>query len=598
MKRADNAGGIDLPALRQKYRQERDRRLRLEGIKQYVGTPGRFSYYEDNPYEGAPLQRASVSAEVQVLIIGAGFGGLLAGVHLREAGIDDVWIVDKAGDFGGTWYWNRYPGVACDIESLTYLPLLEETGYRPPRKYSTGAEIFQYCKLIADKFDLYRNALFQTGVSEVRWDERAGRWIVTTDRDDRISAQFVIFTAGPFMKPKFPRVPGIDTLTMHTFHSSRWDYGYTGGGPDGGLDGLRDKRVGIIGTGATAVQIVPHLAESAKQVFVFQRTPSAVMPKLDRAIDDAWYERQEPGWHRRRVANFTAVITGQPVDVDIVNDGWTSLFRNLQGQLGVAAQGDAFQDEELELADAIHMQEVRKHVADVVGDPATAEALKPWYRTWCKRPCFSDTYLESFNRSNVTLVDTDGQGITSFDGSVARVDEREIELDCLIFATGYDVFSSLKDRTGFEIYGRDGLSLSQHWSKGMRTYHGYLMHGFPNLFKVANGAQTGLSANFTHTLDRNAAHVASVVQRALARSARIIEVSREAEDAWVQEIIGLSDPDVSFKRECTPGYYNGEGMAGAAGQNAPYGKGPTAFFDRMAEWRAGTAFTDELIIAT
>ena len=206
-------------------------------------------------------------------IIGGGFGGLLMGGRLREAGFDDIRVIEKAGDFGGTWYWNRYPGAMCDVESYCYLPLLEELNYIPKHKYSYAPEIFEHSKAIARHYDLYKNACLQTGVSALRWDDTSGRWIIHTDRGDAIRAQFVAMANGPLNRPKLPGIPGITSFTGHTFHTSRWDYDYTGGDSDGNLTGLRDKRVAIIGTGATAVQCIPHLGEWAKHLYVFQRTP-------------------------------------------------------------------------------------------------------------------------------------------------------------------------------------------------------------------------------------------------------------------------------------------------------------------------------------
>jgi cyclohexanone monooxygenase len=173
-----------------------------------------------------------------------------------------VRIIEKGGNFGGTWYWNRYPGAACDIESYVYLPLLEETGFIPLEKYSKGQEILEYSKAIARHFALYRDALFQTEVTDLSWDDEAQRWIVSTERGDKIRARFVAMANGPLHRPKLPGISGIETFKGHSFHTSRWDYDYTGGDPSGGLTRLADKRVGLIGTGATAVQCVPPSARS------------------------------------------------------------------------------------------------------------------------------------------------------------------------------------------------------------------------------------------------------------------------------------------------------------------------------------------------
>lgn len=265
---------FDPNALREKYRAERDKRLRAEGNEQYVEIAGEFAHYLDDPYTER-IERKPLTDNVEIAIIGGGFGGLLVGARLREAGFDDIRLIEKGGDVGGTWYWNRYPGAACDVESYVYLPLLEELGKIPSEKYAHAAEILQHSRDIATHYDLYRNACLQTEVTELRWDESDDRWVISTDRGDAMRARFVVLANGPLHRPKLPGIPGIEGYRGHSFHTSRWDYEYTGGDENGNLTGLADKRVGIIGTGATAVQCVPHLGAAAKELYVFQRTPSS-----------------------------------------------------------------------------------------------------------------------------------------------------------------------------------------------------------------------------------------------------------------------------------------------------------------------------------
>src|ERR1700691_2070866 len=319
---------FDPDALRAKYREERERRLRPDGNEQDVEVKGDFSRYVDDPYVDPGFTRASLNDAVDVVIIGGGFGGLLAGARLREAGIKDIRVIEKGGDFGGTWYWNRYPGAQCDIESYIYLPLLEETGYVPKEKYSYAPEILAHARRIGEQFDLYRDACFQTQIKALTWSEDEGRGIVATNRDDRMRARFVVMSNGPLNRPKLPGIPGIDSFKGHTFHTSRWDYGYTGGDTTGNLHKLSDKRVAVIGTSATAVQCVPHLAQAALQLYVFQRTPSSVDERFNRPTDPEWVKKLTPGWQKRRMDNFnaqvnvTALINGTDQEEDIVSDGW------------------------------------------------------------------------------------------------------------------------------------------------------------------------------------------------------------------------------------------------------------------------------------
>jgi cyclohexanone monooxygenase len=312
--------GYDPAALHARYQAERQRRLRTDGNAQYQGIEGQLAHYLDDPYADPGFSREPIVRDMTVLVVGGGFGGLLAAARLRQQGMDDLCIVEKASDFGGTWYWNRYPGAACDTESYIYLPLLEETGYMPKAKYARAPEILEHSRRIGRHFDLYRHALFQTVITGMHWDAQAARWRISTHRGDQLSARFVVLAGGPLNLPKLPGIPGVESFKGHSFHTSRWDYAYTGGDSLGGLSGLADKPVGIIGTGATAVQCVPHLGAAARQLFVFQRTPSSVDVRNDHPTDADWVKTLQPGWQRQRMDNFTTVISGGRFEVDLVND--------------------------------------------------------------------------------------------------------------------------------------------------------------------------------------------------------------------------------------------------------------------------------------
>jgi cation diffusion facilitator CzcD-associated flavoprotein CzcO len=398
-------------ALRAKYRHERDTRVRPDGNDQYLEVKGDFGRYVDDPYVEPGFSREPLRDEVDALLIGGGFGGLMAGARLRGAGVERIRIIEKGGDFGGTWYWNRYPGAQCDIESYIYLPLLEETGYIPREKYSFAPEIRAHARRIAETFDLYGLACFQTEIRELRWLEDENKWLITTNRDDRMKARYAVMSNGPLNRPKLPGIPGIDSYRGHSFHTSRWDYDYTGGDTNGKLHKLADKRVAVIGTGATAIQCVPHLGRHAKQLYVFQRTPSSVDVRGNSPTDPAWMVTLTPGWQKRRMDNFNILVAGGFQDEDLVSDGWTDIIRNL-GARRVRDPSDGSSAEEvakrLELADFKKMNQIRARVDAVVEDKATAKALKPWYRQFCKRPTFNDEYLPTFNRPNVKLIDTRG----------------------------------------------------------------------------------------------------------------------------------------------------------------------------------------------
>ncbi|HEX3406605.1 MAG TPA: NAD(P)/FAD-dependent oxidoreductase [Caulobacteraceae bacterium] len=585
---------FDPDALFDRYMAERDKRVRPDGIGQYVEIKQQFAHYIDDPYVAPGFTRDPVFDHVEFAIIGGGFGGLLMGARLREAGFSKIRVVESAGDFGGTWYWNRYPGAMCDVESYCYLPLLEELNYIPKHKYSFAPEILEHSRAIARHYRLYDDALLQTAITGLEWDEAGNRWIVSTSRGDRFTAQYVAMACGPLSRPKLPGIPGITEFAGHTFHTSRWDYGYTGGDSAGGLTGLKDKRVGIIGTGATAIQCVPHLGEWAKELYVFQRTPSSVDVRGNRETDPDWVDGLEPGWQRRRQDNFNILVAGGDQDEDLVHDGWTDIFRNVTGtaakqiadKLGrrLSSQERA---EVMQIADYRKMNQVRSRVDELVEDPAIAAKLKPWYRQFCKRPCFHDEYLQTFNRPNVHLVDTEGRGVERLTERGVVANGREYALDCLIFATGFEVGTSYTRRAGYDIAGRGGLTLSEHWADGLRTLHGLTSHGFPNCFFLGF-TQTAITISVPQALGEQANHVAYMVKATRERGASVVEPTAEAEEAYVQEVRSLARMGQRFYSECTPGYYNSEGQAGNRQGffSDMYGAGPLRFFELLAQWRA------------
>ena len=588
--------GFDPGALREKYAAERTKRLRTDANSQYQEITGQFAHYNEDHYVEPGFTRAALQEEIDVLIVGGGFGGQLAAVRLQKAGITNFRIIEKAGDFGGTWYWNRYPGAQCDIEGYLYLPLLEETGYIPKERYSFAPEIFAHAQRIGKHFNLYEKACFQTKVKEARWDEEAGRWTITTDRDDEFKARFVLMSSGPLNKPKLPGIPGIENFKGHTFHTSRWDYDYTGGDTTGGMHKLKDKRVGIIGTGATAIQCIPHLGEHAQQLYVFQRTPSSVDERNNTPTNPEWAKTLKPGWQAYRNRNFTALLDGVELEDDQVRDKWTSPLKKLSDLLGSQSSDLSGKEKALlaEIADFQKMNEIRDRVSSTVNDSETAEALKPWFGQWCKRPTFNDEYLPTFNRPNVKLVDTNGQGVDRVTEHGIVVDGVEYEVDCLIFATGFEVGTAYTRRAEFSVYGRDGVSLADAWADGMRTYHGFLSCNFPNCFHMGL-TQTGLTANFTYMLDNQAQHVAELITLVNDRNAKSIEPTPEAEAEWVK-IVNGPNMMTSYQDVCTPGYYNGEGTNEGQGfLQAVYPKGALAFYDMLAEWREKGDF-DGLIV--
>ncbi|ORY02189.1 hypothetical protein BCR34DRAFT_493325 [Clohesyomyces aquaticus] len=575
--------------LQAKYAAERDKRLaRDQGVEQYIVLDGHLSHYLKDPWVEPGFERDPIQEQVDVVIIGGGYGAQSVAVRLIQAGIENFRIVEKAGDFGGTWYWSRYPGAQCDIESYIYMPLLEELGYMPTEKYARAQELLHHSHLIGEKFDLYRRALFQTEAKELRWNDADSTWTTHTSRGDAITSHFVIPAAGPLHRPKFPGLRGIEDFKGHSFHSSRWDFGYTGGDPSGGLEKLKDKRVGIVGTGATAVQIVPHLGEWAKEVYVFQRTPSSIDVRGNRPTDQEWARGLKEGWQKERMENFDIIVNGGDQDEDMVADGWTDILRELlvvrqkPGEKELSPEEAAAQRQ---IADFKKMEQIRARADSVVEDKEIADSLKPWYNQFCKRPCFHDEYLNTFNRPNVKLVDTKGAGVDRITENGVIANGEEFEIDCLIYATGFELATEWTHRTGMEIYGRNNIKISDKWRDGSATLHGWTTNGFPNCLFVSI-VQAVLTPNFMHVTGEQARHFAYVIKECMDRGIRTIEANEEAEKEWTEVIVKGTEARKEFFKECTPGYYNNEGKPSeVAARNATYGGGSPAFLGILREWR-------------
>jgi len=593
---------FDREALRARYREERDKRLRPDGNDQYLEPTGRFAPLLEDPY--APrAPREPVRDEVTVALIGAGFSGLCVGARLKEAGIGDLRLIEGGGDVGGVWYWNRYPGAMCDTAAMVYLPLLEETGHRPTMKYVFAPEIFGHAKRIAKQYGLYENALFSTEVTHLDWDEESSRWRIRTNRGDEIRAKFVTMGPGPLHRPKLPGIPGIETFRGEAFHTARWDYEVTGGDWHGApMTKLADKRVGIIGTGATAVQCIPRLARDCRELFVFQRTPSSIDVRDNHPIGEELFEKLEPGWQKKWLLNFATLQTGGFAEEDLVKDGWTDIAKRIRDRMveivqrsGEAPGPERFREmfqEAYEDSDDEKMEEIRARVDAIVTDPATAEALKPWYRQLCKRPCFHDEYLQAYNEPNTHLVDTDGKGVERIDETGAWVGGVHYALDCLIFASGFEVGTAFDRRAGFDPVGRDGLRLSEAWADGMQTLHGLHVHGFPNLFIVGPAQGANLISNITHNLSEAGSTIAAILRHALDVGADEVEVTREAQQAWI-ELLQSSERAFLGDPSCTPGYYNNEGGPIGPAQRlglSGHPEGAVAYFEYIDAWRASGRF--------
>ncbi|KAL4811321.1 monooxygenase [Aspergillus unguis] len=603
-------GGLnpsELDQVCQKYAEERSKRLRPDGNNQYVSltttNDERFKQFLDDPWDRgteSPVNLRS-GARYKIAIMGAGYGGLLYAARLLDSNSglrpEDLVIIDTAAGFGGTWYWNRYPGLMCDTESYVYMPLLEETGYMPKHKYAYGEELREHADRIAKKWKIDTRAMFRTELRQCTWNEERCNWSVDLVQRPSaaggpstcggITADFVILSPGILNRPKLPRLPGMERFTGPSFLASRWDYAATGGSPSSQeLNRLLGKRIGIIGTGATAVQVVPALAKWCGELYVFQRTPAAVDVRGQKATDlQEWQDKIQdgPSWQERRCRNFLSFgeNAGPCQPIDLVSDGWTS-FPSYSVVTGgpqaakVTPDNAAQYIAEMHRLDLSRSNKLRERVSAVVKDPDTAGKLKAWYPGWCKRPTFHDDYLETFNRTNVHLIDTEGRGIDHLTETGIVAGGQHYDLDLIIFSTGFEsgMFGSPATRCGAQVFGRDGRSMDDKWANPLTeaenrqvslTLHGICTRGFPNMFFTSSN-QAGLASVFTPTLNALSKHAAFIISNALKRrnqlpgeTAVIVEPTAEAEAAWANRVLSAA---ASFApmAGCTPSYFNMEGL--------------------------------------
>ncbi|MEH0147684.1 NAD(P)/FAD-dependent oxidoreductase [Corynebacterium sp. Q4381] len=550
-----------------RYREELDKRA---GAK----APSITTPITDDPWE--PIKpREPFSRSTEILVVGAGFAGMILGAQLTQVGHSDFMIVDQAGDFGGTWYWNRYPGAQCDVESYIYYPLLEETGYVPSSRYPMAHETLDYCRHFGRHFSLYDRAVFHTGAIRAAWDDKNEEWVVETNRGDEIRARFLIRSNGAFGAPALPQISGMDTFTGTAFHSSRWDYNYTGGSPENPvLDKLVDKTVAVVGSGASAVQIIPALVGQAKHVYAVQRTPGPAVGERDTTpTDPEWFTAQPAGWQRERILTYDLNTSGFLQPHDEVQDNFTVHARRL-------LTADNPQDE-----DAAIMGEIRDLIDAQVTDPATADALKPFYSRRCKRVTFDNGYYEAFNDESITLIDAPSTGLSHIQGTTLHAGDRTFDADCIIFATGFDTTGNPLTRTGFDVRGRGDERLTDHYANGLQTLHGAMADGFPNHFQIGTG-QNALTANNTSGLTTQAEHILDIIAETKRRGAITVEPTAEATETWATTVRERGEGVRAAFETCVPGYYTGYEHGDGAYTNQLFPEGITVFRKLLDAWRA------------
>ncbi len=594
---------IDPKKLRQRYIEEREKRLSKAKGRRYALAKDVDSKLTRGLWRESVVDRVPLNEEIDVLVVGGGMSGIMTSMRLIQNGVTDIRLVERGAEFGGTWYWNQYPGAACDTESYIYMPFLDDTGYVPSEKYAGQPEIQAYLKDLAQRSGVGPRALFSTKVQALIWDEDRQRWVVRTNRGDEFRARFIALCAGSFLQPKYPSITGIETFKGHMFLNSRWDYEFTGGSvgyPQ--LTKLRDKRVAIVGTGCSAVQAIPHLAEWAKELYVFQRTPSMVNYRGNVKTDPEWAKTLEPGWQERRMNNFEdCLFNPAGTNHDLVADGWTAIARsmsNLERAKTVVGAASTDPAELMQIADFLTMSENWDRVDEIVADRATAEALKPYYNVNCKRPTFHDEYLDAFNKPNVRLVDTDGRGVERIEPNGLVVGSELFEVDCIIFATGFEVFTHTYVTGEYTVTGRGGQSLEEKWTNSFVTLHGMLTHGFPNMVLVGHMRDGGGSTNSNFPFHHQAGHAAILIKKTIDAGVSSFDVIKDAEDRWRRTMQDKAPPIQKFLAECTPGYLNNEGQVDdSALRLSIYGGGSIEYADILKRWRNGDGLERDLEFA-
>jgi cation diffusion facilitator CzcD-associated flavoprotein CzcO len=517
---------------------------------------------------------------------------VVTAAKLRSAGVESITLIDTAGGIGGTWYWNRYPGVMCDVESYIYMPMLEEMNYIPRHRYASGDEIRRHLDAIATSHRLVDSALFHTTAETSAWDDNIARWVLRTDRGDEIRARYLVVAAGILNLMKLPMIAGMDTFRGKAFHTARWDYAYTGGSPENPrMSNLADQNVGVIGSGATAIQAIPPLVESAKHVYLFQRTPSAIGVRDNRPTDDSFAKELYPGWQRDRMENFSAVMIGQRVERDLVDDGWTHYVAKVTNPAVDPTLSGEQKGLAIEAIDLEVMEQHRNRIDAIVADTAVAEALKPYYRYMCKRPCFHDEYLPAFNKPNLTLVDCP-KGVSAITAHGALVDETDYPLDCIIFATGFEgEFTPFARRCGHTIVGRGGVTIAEKWKDGVLSLHGMTTRGFPNMFFTpAPSQQAVTTTNYAHAMVIGAEHIATTIAQLRKAGVQQFEVSEAAEEDWANGIVSSFKDSSAFIDACTPSRLNFDSDSSKINpRNGNYGGGrgdALGWQQTLAEWRS------------
>ena len=519
---------------------------------------------------------------VDAVVVGAGFAGMYMLYRLREVGLT-ARVIEAGSDVGGTWYWNRYPGARCDVESLQYQYSFSDALQREwnwTERYAQQPEILEYASHVADRFDLRRDIQFNTRVTAAAYDDARQRWIVDTDAGDRLSAQFCIMATGCLSKPKWPEIPGRESFQGEACHTALW--------PHEGVD-LRGKHVGVIGTGSTAIQAIPRIAEQAAHVTVFQRTPNFSVPAKQEPHDPAYvaqYKDEFEALRRKALRTRGGIISRRPpelsaldVDPEERQRRYAESWEEGVGVLSVFT--DLLTNED---ANETAASFVRGKIQEIVDDPAIAAALCPTDHPYgTKRPCLDTDYYETYNRDNVRLVDVRKTPIATITPAGLRtLDEdgggrpgEDFHFDTIIFACGFDAMTGAI--LAVDIRGREGRSLREKWAAGPRTYMGLSIAGFPNLFTITGPGSPSVLANMIVCIEQHVDWIADCIVHLRERELCAVEATPAAEDAWVDHVNEVADQTL-FPRANS--WYVGANVPGKPRVFTPYVGGLDVYVEK------------------
>ncbi len=534
-------------------------------VDESTGQPGSAN--------GAPLP-----ADTDVLVVGAGFAGLALLRELRDQGFR-THVVEAGSGIGGTWFWNRYPGARCDVDSADYSYSFSDdlqNEWKWSERYATQPEILRYVDHVADRFDLRRDITLNARMTTSTWDDAAGRWDVELESGERVRAQYLVMATGCLSTTKRPSIEGLEDFGGRVVHTADW--------PAEGVD-LAGKRVGVIGTGSSGIQVIPVIAREAEHLVVFQRTPNFSVPAHHHVLTDAdrraliaeYPARRDLA--RRSPTGLAAVVPNKQSALEVDAESRRAHYEQWWDSAGfgfLLSYSDLLIDP---AANDTAADFIRGKIDERVDNPSIAELLKPTgYPYGAKRPCVDTGYYETFNRPNVELVDLVSQPLVKADSTSIHTTAGAYELDVLVFATGFDAMTgSLLAPT---ITGRDGRTLRQHWQAGPATYLGLMTEGFPNMFIVAGPGSPSLLGNVLVSIEQHVDWLSELLVRSRSDGKTVIETTADAEQGWVDEVNATAAPTLYMK---AASYYLGAEMPGKPRVFMPYAGGLRRYRRRCDE---------------